>query len=53
MTSIVRKGELSFDEINLQAYEDVLEDLPPSMPTNPTYMTCYHNWQSLFPEETL
>lgn len=47
------EADLRFDDLNHQAYNDVLDCLPPSMPDNENYMKYYDFWRPLqkFPDE--
>ena len=35
------------DQLNSQAYMDVLDALSPSDPDNPVYMECYRFWRGI------
>lgn len=43
------------DLVNSQAYDDVLDRLPPSLPADEKYMAYYRYWRSIanFPEDQL
>jgi len=40
------------DNLNLQTYNDVLDDQPPSLPDNEEYMKAYRFWLAIANEQS-